>query len=259
MKQIYFYFLFALCVFATGGVASSLMTPENAVMGGIARAMRMYQIVNQGRLPSNWAQLRQVYNLDEVNRVLEGRQSYPIEDHYQFITQPLSLPYPVDGRVLMIRTVPLENLLEPDPAKRQQWRYLIYQNKKGDILSTRISEKDVQNMINSAGVRITPKAGLPAVETDERIPGTELTPQPNPADAPFLAQHPELDPSRKAPFLAPSFSATPLPSSTPQHSPAKTEQLVVKEGPSLRLGWLYIFVVVVLAGVGCIWHCIRKR
>lgn len=257
MKQLILSFVFMVCIFLNDGFASSLMTPENAEVGGIARAMRMYQTLNQGQLPTNWAQLRQVYNLDVVNSHLVGRQSYPIEDHYQFITQPLLLSYPVDGRVLMIRTVPLENLSEPDKTQRQRWRYLIYQNKKGDILSKRIAEKEVQNMLNSAGMKIIPKAGLPAVETDERIPGTEPTPQPNPADAAFLTQHPELDPSKKA--SSPASSIRPLASPSPTLQPLLAKHPAPKNEAPLSMAWLYSLAAIILAGLCFIIYRSRSR
>lgn len=260
MKQAILSLLFVACVFSHLGHATSLMTPENVTMSGIAQAMRVYQTLHQGQLPTNWTQIREVYDVDQANKNLAGRQSYPIEDHYQFVAQPLQT---LDGnaQVLLIRTVPLQRLEDQTHQENNsaQWRYMVTRSKNGVISSTRLPESTVQAMLQKSGVTITPKAGLPKLETDERIPGTEPTPQPNPADAAFLAQHPELDPSRKASSPTPSFSATPLPSLTPQPSPAKPARPMEKEEPSSNLGWFYALGAAVLAGIGYIWHRTRKR
>ncbi len=194
-------------------------------------------------------------DLERLNQSLVGRQSYPIQDHYQFIAQPMSIEDEEGSRVLMIRTVPLENLSESDEAKRQQWRYLIYKNSTGDILTARLSEEKVQAMLKSAGVTITPKPGLPAVETDERIPEREPKPQPNPNDAEFLKQHPELDPERTGKRMP---EGVPPPSFTPSPEPPKSQPsapVTMTQAPAVEAGpnWFLILVVLLVAiGAGVV-------
>jgi len=259
--------------------ADTLITPERASVGGIIGCIRMYRWQNNNQMPISWNQLKQTEGIaekiDHLNKSLIGLQSYPIEDHYQFVTSAMTFEDHgvIQGsQVLLIRTVPLA---EPDQVggndTGKQYRYLIYQDKEGRINDTRISENDVQSMLKKSGVTITPKAGLPAVETEQRQgPDTTHTRQPNPADAAFLAQYPEYDPSKNPDAKRPpqslideykrthSNGMNPTTSSTPQaSSPHETSHAVVavpvptvtEEPTSSRWYWLAGLLGVAVAGV----------
>ena len=253
MKKIILVLLFGACVFPNRVSATVLSTPEHATIGGIGLMVSIYQQEHDGQLPTTWAQLGEYLNLEKTNRELASRQSSVpqptfIQDRYQFITQPL-WAISEESRVLIMRTVPLahlENLKKKQIPIEKQWRYVVLQNKEGNIRGTRLPEKEIQEMLKKAGMTITPKPGLPAVETNERMPGAELNPQPNPVDAAYLAQHSKLDPARIA------FSPTPA------TTPAKTEQLVPKEAPP-STAWPYILAVVLVGGLVFIIYRRRKR
>ena len=147
-------------------VATTIDTPESAALGNLASVMGMYGLMHEHRLPTTWDQIKEIYDIEYFNQRLIGRQSYPLQDHYQFITQPLPLIKNDEGQVLLIRTVPLGDRKQ-DPSKPPQLRrYLIYMQKTGDIVSIGMSEEDVQAMLKKASVTITPKPGLPEVEYD---------------------------------------------------------------------------------------------
>jgi len=215
MKKLILSLLFIACVFSSRGYATSLVTLENVAISNIGNAMGTYQILNNGQIPTTWAQIGEGFDLEKINKGLASRQSSVpqptfIQDRYQFVTQPLPT---LDGRaqVLIMRTVPLvhlEDLKGEQTPIEKQWRYVVLQGKdSGTISGTRLPEKEIQAMLKKAGMTITPKLGLAAVETDDRIPGTEPKPQPNPADAAILAQYPELDPTKPASSSAPESAA----------------------------------------------------
>lgn len=167
-------FILSMAGWLSFASADSLVTPENGAVGGIARAIAIYQTLNNGQTPTSWEQLSRVYSLDKVNENLIGRQSYPIQDRYQFITQPMSFrghgEVTSEGsQVILIRTVPLEKVVGKDISQKRQWRYLVVRSKSGEISSVSLPEADVQAMLRASGVIITPKPSLPAVETDELV------------------------------------------------------------------------------------------
>lgn len=145
------------------------VTPENIAVGNLASLMAVYPENHNGLQLTGWDQVKAFYNLDAINRSLVGRQSYPIEDHYQFMNQELPLLGLPGSQILLIRTVPLRKPYELYATKDRQWRYLVYRRSDGEILSSSMSEDAVEKTLQKAGVTITPKAGLPAVETDERV------------------------------------------------------------------------------------------
>lgn len=139
-------------------------TPEHHEIS-VMRSVIMAYGMMKGQLPTSWTQIGGFYNLHGVDANLKGRQSYPIEDHYQFITQPMSLPDAEGSQVLLLRTLPLAHHDEGDKPPR--FRYLVYQRNDGKIIFTSLTEQEVQSMLHKSGVTITRKAGLPAVEDDE--------------------------------------------------------------------------------------------
>jgi hypothetical protein len=172
--------------------ASSLVTPERHAINVTGQLMAMYKTLHDGILPQNWEDLSSLYDLASLNKSIELRGTAPIQDRYQFITQNLPYIDEPDSRVLLIRTVPLSER-KSSPRK---WRYLIYQHPDGEILSTRLPENRVQEMLQNANITIIPKAHLPSVEYEDYLPGKEPKPTPNPNDAGFLRQHPKLDPKK---------------------------------------------------------------
>jgi len=231
MKKIILSLLFVTCVFFNQANATTLVTLERRTIIGIAHAMGAYQIWNQGQLPANWAQIREIYDLEKIDKALAGQPSSYIEDRYQFITQPLPT---LDGKaqVLIIRTVPLAHLddlkEEPIPIEKQ-WRYVVLKGTDGKLMGTRLPEKEIQKMLTQADVTITPKRGLAAVETDDRIPGTEVRHR-SAADIAYEAQHPELDPSKNAatpparPTTTHETQHAPATAATPESSPVTEAQ-----------------------------------
>lgn len=174
-------------------VKADTVSAERVQIEQIGSAFRIFSKENLGEVPRSWSDISKYYDLEFGNRTLVGRQSYPIQDHYEFISNP-ALVLEDGSRVLFLRTIPLRRSAEPGGAIERQWRYLICQRKDGKILSLRIPENAIQTMLRNSGVSIVPKSGLPPIESDERQAGTEPLPQRNPADEQFLKEHPELDP-----------------------------------------------------------------
>lgn len=223
--------LFAACFFVGlfSGKADVMSTPEVTAIDAVSVVIGLYAKEHNGQLPVSWDQLRNDVDLEKLNQSVVGWAAHPIEDHYAFINQPLSLPDSEGSRVLLIRTVPLElGTVEKD--NHRQWRYLIVRRQDGRMVSVKLPEASVQTMLQKAGITIAPKAGLPAVESAEPLSGAVPQSQPNPADAEYLRQHPELDPTGarvvSAPFPPPSATARPIersiptPTSQAQHYPS---------------------------------------
>jgi hypothetical protein len=114
-------------------------------------------------------------------------------------------------------------------------------------MTTYMVEERVQAMLKGAGVTITPKPGLPAVESEDRIPGTEPKPTANPNDAEYLKQHPELDPTRNGQTI----ESTPNPPPTvPAKAMPKPAAVPAEEsGPDWFLILSSVAVVVLVGAV----------
>lgn len=183
--------LLAACFFVGlfSGKADVMSTPEVTALDAVSVVVELYAKEHNGQPPASWDQLRNDIDLEKLNQSIVGWAAHPIEDHYAFINQPLSLPDSEGSQVLLIRTVPLERgTVKKDT--QQQWRYLIVRRKDGRTVSVKLPEARVQTMLQKAGITITPKAGLPAIESAEQLSGAVPQSQPNPADAEYLRQHP---------------------------------------------------------------------
>jgi len=164
--------LFVACFFIGlfSAKADVMSTPEVTAIDAVSVIVGLYAKEHNGQLPVSWDQLRNDIDLEKLNQSLVGWAAHPIEDHYAFINQPLSLPDSEGSQVLLIRTVPLERGTVEE-GNRQQWRYLIVRRGDGRTVSVKLPEERVQTMLQKAGITITPKAGLPAIESAERLSG----------------------------------------------------------------------------------------
>lgn len=189
-------------------LASTEVTRESMMLAQqVRRAIQLYLLNNGGRMPERWEHIKKSYSSEYVNRQLNqftAFQSYSLEDHYQFVTQ--LMPYIEGGhvedgsQVLLIRTVPLEGgaQLNPEIKNQKRWRYIIYKDSNGNILSSRASESDVKIMLDKSGVRLNRIPGLPEVETESLLPDKEKTHFVNSEEQEFLLQNPQFDPSRNS-------------------------------------------------------------
>ncbi len=230
--------------------ATAQETPESAAIGAVASVMGMYSRKHNGIMPTRWDQIKAYYDVEYLNGNLIGRDGYPLEDHYQFITQPLPLLRDDEGQVLLIRTVPLGDRKQDPKKPLRLKRRLIYQRKTGDLVSIGMDEEKVQAMLKKAGITITPKAGLPAVEYDtlplDYVPPAEGT----------TKTHPRIwhDPPMKDP---PESPAAPT---APANQPKVSESVKPAPSPFERSdhGWLVWLVVVLVAAGGAAWMFLRK-
>jgi hypothetical protein len=202
MKYLIFYFLAAWSSLLAAMPAKAAGIPETVKLYAVGKMMEDYAFSNQGRMPTSWAQLYEGRNPASMNKMLVGDGVCSFRDRYHFVTQPMpfrgsSAGVPEGSQVLLIRSVPLVKGPQAIQGRQNQRRYLIYGTPNGRAEWTSVSEEEVQSMLTSAGVTLTPKLGLPAVETEERV-SQRATQTANPADVEFLKLHPELDPLRKA-------------------------------------------------------------
>ncbi len=275
MKKIITYLVIVLySLLAEVSFASSFATSEKVEVDNIASVLNIYKVTHNNQFPSKWEQVSEIYDIAKVNKNLNYPQSYPIEDHYQFVAQPMFLPGAEGSRVLLIRAVPLQASSEIDENTDKQWRYVIYSDSKGNVLTTRLSENDVQAMFKKAGVTITPKAGLPTVESDEKIQRKEPKPTMNPADAAFLALYPQYDPRKNPKAQRPPQSlideykkahnmATPVVTETPHEVTHATEQapIAIIEKTEFKSSWkLWLgFAVGILVAGTALWKYLQKN
>ena len=142
--------------------ADTVVSPEGAALSQLATAMKVYSILHNGQQARTWTQVSNVFDLNATNKNLRSKPSYPIEDHYEFLSQTVPIPGNEGSEVVMIRTVPLQRA-EGQP----KWRYLVGRSKEGDLSATRLPEETVQSMFRQAGVPLpSAKARLPEVELE---------------------------------------------------------------------------------------------
>lgn len=179
--------------------AGARQTPEAVVVSHITNAISAYS-KGYGRMPSTWEELGQIIILETENKAMSGTYGYRIQDRYQFIAQPMAVPADEDlnylgTQVLLIRTVPLKNTRD-DTGKTSLQRYLVYQNKAGNILSMNMPEEKVQAMLAKSGVRLISPQGAPATESDEVAPRPEKgASEPDQSDLPGKPKAPSTIPS----------------------------------------------------------------
>lgn len=223
--------------------AETRTTPERQGVDDLAMVIRMHKSFNNGALPQNWDDLARLYDLERINKSIAPRGMSPIQDRYQFISHALPYIDEKNSLVLLIRTVPLAERKRSEDEAPREWRYLIYHRPDGTVISTRLSESRVQQMLKNANVTITPKAHLPQVEYEDYLPGKEPKPQLNPADVEFLKQHPELDPAQ-----------TTKPGTSAQETTTQTP--AVSSGPNWFLILCGLAVAFVVAAVA---RSVRKK
>lgn len=214
--------------------ATTIVSPERASLGQLATAIKVYLILHNGQRVTSWAEVREIYDLDAANNNLRGKPAYPLEEHYEFISQQVPFPGYEGSNVVMIRTVPLQRA-EGQP----KWRYLVGRTKDGDLTATRLSEEEVQAMFQQAGVPLPmPKTGLAAVEI-EAMPKLG---EPPPTDQPA---QPSTTPTKHAVAPEPMLSgpATPAPTT-----------VAVAKTPS-RWPWIGVGMLVLIVG----WFVWKRR
>ncbi len=88
MYRLYLALLY-LSVCLNYSEASVTKTPEMAAIDSLTTIFEIHE-ERYGKLPHDWSELSQTMDLQKLNRDLRYRQSYPIQDHYQFITQQMA-------------------------------------------------------------------------------------------------------------------------------------------------------------------------
>ena len=243
MKAPYCFVVFVVCFFGSFAKASVFVTPEAAMMQQIVQALEMYQMSNGGQLPANWSEFGKSYDIDALNRQMARRflSGYPLQDHYEFISKSISLgglrdyhPNDDDGSlVLLVRTVPLNRVVEAYQSKEPIIRYVVYRNKNGKIAVRGVSEQDIQVLLKNAGLTLMPNPRLPKVELDAPMPERE-----------FFKLHPESDPSRnvsspshEGPLAEP---ASVIPKELQPSSNADPQSTVAVTAQEKGISWLTI-------------------
>lgn len=171
--------------------ADTIVSSEKIALYQMATAIKVYPILHNGQQVTTWAQVSEVYNLAAANKTLRGKPAHPLEDHYEFVAQPVPFPRYAGSAVVLVRTVPLQRA-EGQP----KFRYLIGRTKDDELNATRLPEEEVQAMFQQANVPLpTPKPGLPEVEI-EAILGLDGQPSSDPGEgADGRSPIPALSPS----------------------------------------------------------------
>src|SRR4051794_16641383 len=72
--------------------ARTEMSPEAAFVSQMGTAMKIYCDLHNGTRVTNWDQVREVFDVDDVNKRMRGKPLSPLEDHYSFVTQQVAIP-----------------------------------------------------------------------------------------------------------------------------------------------------------------------
>ncbi len=231
------------------GHASSIVSNERASLDSMSSAMKAYARTTNAEQITNWTQLQKIFNLAASNHNIQATRGagYTLENHYDFITQPLPLPKYEGSQILLVRTVPLQ-----DAEGGALFRYLIVRTKDGYVSVIQLHEDKVKEMFENAGVSLpVPKPGLAAVET-ERLPSAEeIYEQTKPAATPSSSP---VAPSGPTPIKndvilkKPAQSSSPaIISSTPE--PLKESHVVEKPKTSILVTIVGGIAVVIIGGV----------
>ncbi len=154
------------------GRADTFKNPERTGIDQVGMAMSLHAQMNSGQVPTRWEQIETIYNLDRINNNLARSKRAPLNERYQFLPQKIAT---LDGRgrLLLIRSIPLERVELDDHGKekRVRWRYMVTRGKNGTISATRVPEEEVQAIFQKAGIPLpTPNPREPAVETEDIMP-----------------------------------------------------------------------------------------
>jgi hypothetical protein len=154
--------LCAALILLPGGVAArTKVTVEQAAIWNVMSAMTLFLHANDNRHPTNWAQVAQVIDMNQINKGLINSPALPLEGHYVFIREraiPM-LGYQ-EGEVVLIRVGPVSERGRPEAG-----RYIISRI-DGDLKCTWYAERKVQQLLSQPGLgelpeikRLLPRAG----------------------------------------------------------------------------------------------------
>lgn len=239
-RLLVYFALAILCGYSGDIRCETFETIERASVNQVGMAMSLYSRMRNGEAPSNWEQIRTIYNIELVNNNLARRKRAPLNERYRFVTQKIST-LDERGLVLLVRSIPLERIEidERGEEKRVRWRYMVTRGKDGIISATRVPEEEVQAIFQKAGVALpAPKPGEPAVETEDA---------PAPYDQP---EQPSTTPMATPPI---KHAVTPAPRLSVPATPAPPTVAVAKT-PS-RWPWIGVGILVLIVG----WFVWKRR
>lgn len=152
LLKLFSYFLCAYFVILGIGISNTSGTPESITIANLRLVMELFVQVN-GVPPTNWHQFEQFFSLQKINEErLKGTDVYPLQEHYVFVTQKISMLGYEEGELFLIRATPLTNSLT-----RNAGRYVISQDDQGGFKFAWLKEEKVQQMLAKAGVTELPK------------------------------------------------------------------------------------------------------
>jgi hypothetical protein len=121
---------------------------ESVAVQNIRSAMEGYAELNTGQYPTNWSQVDEQLDLDQINRKLRfQKESCPIQAHYVFIQELIMAPPPARGDVVFIRTTAYKH---PESGLG---RYLISKSTNG-LFYAWLPESAVQSMLTQTKVSL---------------------------------------------------------------------------------------------------------
>jgi hypothetical protein len=121
-------------------------TPEGGFASNLANAASTYASHHEGRAPSAWSDIE-----DHLARPIDEAFRYVTPTkRYAFLSQPLSLPPPHKGELLLITRRPFREIslhsgfFGLSRSLREPGRYIIYRTQTGQFRSSYVNEPYVQ-------------------------------------------------------------------------------------------------------------------
>ena len=135
--------IYVLCILLDASISAQAHrygTPEGVFANGLAQNASFFAMEHEGRAPSSWA--------DIFNGTIDAAYWYitPTK-RYAFLSQPLHLPPPHEGDLLIITRRPFR---DSSPyglfgtGLREPGRYIIYRTSTGEFTSAYVDEAYVQ-------------------------------------------------------------------------------------------------------------------
>jgi len=142
----------ATLLIATGGHAygRSQPTAEQAIVHVLSRSVGFFVRNNTGQWPTNWNQLEEYLNTDDLNKSLLKQGEKPIQATYTFVRANLPFRFhSIEGNIIMIRVAPLN---EEDFLREH--RYVVYADSTGDISYCPLEEDQIQALLTKARINV---------------------------------------------------------------------------------------------------------
>jgi len=121
---------------------------EGRVLHAVARGIQLYELNHNGARPSTWGQLGQILDLETTSAPLRRVKGYGIDDRYSILAEPVPLPSPYNGEVLVIGT---HDLVEGPTEESQVYRYVVLALSGGSYQAIKIEKKSLIPAFNEVG------------------------------------------------------------------------------------------------------------